>query len=137
MKRRKYGVASQKNISSLRADSLLERNGIVLNAQNKNCLFMHNSKESTKHWMIKSIMFKLLRVQRITVGTEIEMKGGIIDLLDADNFIGYEIESAPTQKLINQKTKQFWQLHDIIFIDARKIPDDIKAAEKYLKKIVL
>jgi len=136
MKRRKYGVASQKNISTLRADSLLEKNGIVLNAQNKNCLFMHNAKESTKHWTIKAIIFKLLRIRRRTVATEVEMKGGILDVLDVDSFVGYEIESTPTRKIVEKKTKQFWQLHDIIFIDARKVPDAISLAEKHLEKFI-
>ncbi len=137
LKARKYGVASQKYISFLRSEKLLRTNGVVLNEKNKNCLFMHSSKESVKHWVIKSILFKLLRERGRTVGTEIEVRGGIVDVLDVDNFIGYEVESRINNKSVQQKLKRLWRLHDIIFIDLKKVPDSIKAAEEYLRNIVV
>lgn len=137
LKARKYGIVSQRYISFLRAEKLLRTNGIVLNERNKNCLFMHNSRESTKHWMIKSIIFKILRERGRTIGTEVEVRGGIVDVLDADTFIGYEIESNISQKAMLQRTKRLWKLHDVIFIDVKKVPDSIQDAEKYLRTIVV
>lgn len=137
LKARKYGIVSQRYISFLRAEKLLRTNGIVLNERNKNCLFMHNSRESTKHWMIKSIIFKILRERGRTVGTEVEVRGGIVDVLDVNSFIGYEIESNISQKAMLQKTKRLWKLHDVIFIDVKKVPDSIQDAEKYLRTIVV
>ena len=137
LKARKYGIVSQRYISFLRAEKLLRTNGIVLNERNKNCLFMHNSRESTKHWTIKSIIFKILRERGRTVGTEVEVRGGIVDVLDVNSFIGYEIESNISQKAMLQKTKRLWRLHDVIFIDAKKVPDSIQDAEKYLRTIVV
>lgn len=137
LKGRKYGIVSQKYISFLRAEKLLRTNGVVLNETNKNCLFMHNSRESTKHWVIKSIVFKLLRERGRTVGTEVELRGGIVDVLDVDNFIGYEIESKINKRSVQQKSKRLWRLHDVIFIDATKIPDSIKAAEEYLRELII
>lgn len=137
LKARKYGIVSQRYISFLRAEKLLRTNGIVLNERNKNCLFMHNSRESIKHWIIKSIIFKILRERGRTVGTEIEVRGGIVDVLDVNSFIGYEIESNINQKAMLQKTKQLWKLHDVIFIDVKKVPDSIQDAEKYLRVIVV
>lgn len=137
LKVRKYGIASQKYISFLRSEKLLRTNGVVLNEKNKNCLFMHSGKESVKHWVIKSILFKLLRERGQTVGTEVEVKGGIVDVLDVDNFIGYEVESKINKRSVRQKLKRLWRLHDIIFIDMKKVPDSIKATEKYLRNIIV
>lgn len=137
LKARKYGIVSQRYISFLRAEKLLRTNGIVLNERNKNCLFMHNSRESIKHWTIKSIIFKILRERGRTVGTEVEVRGGIVDVLDVNSFIGYEIESNISQKAMLQKTKRLWKLHDVIFIDVKKVPDSIQNAEKYLRTIVV
>lgn len=137
LKARKYGIASQKYISFLRSEKLLRTNGVVLNEKNKNCLFMHSSKESLNHWVIKSILFKLLRERGRTVGTEIEVRGGIVDVLDVDNLIGYEIESKINRRSVQQKLKRLWRLHDIVFIDIKKVPDSIKATEKYLRDIII
>jgi len=137
LKRRKYGVASQNGISFLRADSLLQENGVVLNEQNKSCLFMHNDKESTKHWVIKALLLKILRGLGRTVGTEIETRGGVVDVLDADNLVGYEIETKINRRVVEQKVKRLWRLHDVIFIDAKKVPDDIKLAEQNLRARVV
>jgi len=137
LKARKYGVVSQKYISFLRAEKLLRTSGVVLNETNKNCLFMHNSHESTKHWVVKSILFKLLRERGRTVGTEVEIRGGIVDVLDVDKFIGYEIESNINKSSTQKKSKRLWRLHDVIFIDLKKIPDSLKAAEKYLRNLIV
>ena len=137
LKGRKYGIVSQRYISFLRAEKLLRTSGIVLNETNKNCLFMHNSRESVKHWTIKSILFKLLRERNRTVGTEVEIRGGIVDILDVDNFIGYEIESNLSKNSIQKKSKQLWRLHDVVFIDVKNVPNSIEAAEKYLKNIIV
>lgn len=134
---RKYGIVSQRYISFLQAEKLLRTNGIVLNETNKDCLFMHNSHESVKHWFVKSIVFKVLRELGRTVGTEVEMRGGIVDILDVDNFIGYEIESDINERTILQKSKRLWRLHDLIFIDLKKVPDSIEEAERYLRTAIV
>lgn len=137
LKARKYGIASQKHISFLQAEKLMRTNGVVLNNTNKNCLFMHNIRESTKHWVIKSILFKLLRERGRTVGTEVEIRGGIVDVLDVNNLIGYEIESKISKKLIRQKSRRLWRLRDVIFIDVKKVPNSFEAAEKYLESLIV
>lgn len=137
MRIRKYGIVSQRYISFLQAEKLLRTNGVVLNETNKNCLFIHNNHESVKHWTVKSIVFKLLRELGRTVGTELEIRGGIVDVVDVDNFIGYEIESNISEKSALQRSKRLWRLRDVIFIDLRKVPDSIEAAEKYLKHILV
>ncbi len=134
---RKYGLVSQRYVSFLRAERLLRVKGMVINEVNKNCLFMYNNRESTKHWVIKALLFKLLRERGRTVGTEVEIKGAIVDVLDVDNLIGYEIESNFNSKAVDCKLKRLWKLHDVFFIDVKKVPDNVLEAEKYLEKFVV
>lgn len=103
----------------------------------KNCLFMHTGNESMKHWMAKAVLFKLIRDRGRTTGTEVEINGGIVDVVDIDSLIGYEIESNPKKSVIKSKLKRLWHLRDVFFIDASRVPDDIKGAEKYLKRFVV
>ena len=103
----------------------------------KNCLFMHNGNESLKHWITKAILLKLIRDRGRTAGTEVKLGSSIIDVVDIDNIIGYEIESKPDDSTIKDKLKRMWQLRDVFFVDASKVPDDIIEAEKYLKRFVV
>jgi hypothetical protein len=136
--RRKYGIPSQKRVSFLRAGRLAVERGAVLDADNSNCLFAHNRNESTKHWIVKALLFKALRDLGRTVGTEIETRGGgIVDVLDVDNFIGYEVETGIDRQAIECKCRRLWRLHDIVFVDASKVPDDIRDAERCVKAIVI
>lgn len=134
---RKYGLVSQRYVSFLRAQKLLRTNGVVLNEANRDCLFMHNSRESTKHWMVKALLFKILRGRGRTVGTEVEVRGGIVDVLDVDKLIGYEIECNPSEKTIKRKLKRLWRLRDLFFIDTSKVPDNVNEAEKYLDSFII
>jgi len=65
------------------------------------------------------------------------MRGGIVDILDVENFIGYEVESHISEREILQKSKRLWRLHDLVFIDLKKVPDSIEEAEKYLRGIIV
>lgn len=103
----------------------------------KNCLFMHTGNESMKHWMAKAVLFKLIRGRGRTVGTEVEINGAIVDVVDIDSLIGYEIESNPKKSVIKSKLKRLWHLRDVFFIDASKVPDNIEEAEKYLERFVV
>jgi hypothetical protein len=133
----KFGLQSQKLISQIKAREILRENGIVVNEKNKNCLFTHNKNESLKHFIVKAILFKILREKGRNVGSEIEIKNGIVDLIDLDNLIAYEIENEINKKRINEKLKNYKVVKDVFFIDCKKVPNDLKRAEKYLRKIVV
>jgi len=126
-----YGLKSQKYISFLQAEKLLASKGFVLNKKNENCLFLHNKKESMKHFIVKAVIFKILREKGRKVGTEIEFENGIVDLIDVDNLIIYEIENKTNRA--REKIKQLENVRDIFVIDLKKVPDSLKEAEKYLK----
>lgn len=133
---RKYGLRSQKRITRFMAERLLRSKGLVLNDSNKNCLFLH-ANESTKHWIVKAIIFKILKERERTVGTEIEVEGGIVDLIDVDNLIVYEIESKLTKEKKDRRIKELDSVNDIFFINLNKVPNDWEKAEIYLKDIVV
>lgn len=134
---RKYGLVSQRKLASFRAEELLKESGFVLTDKNKNCLFVNSGKETMKHWLTKAMIFKILRGRGRIVGTEIETKNGIADLIDVDNKIVYEIESRITKKKVEEKLRQFATANDIFIIDLRKVPNDIDKAEKYLREKIV
>jgi len=134
---RKYGLKSQRFIHFLRAEKLLASKGFVLNQKNKNCLFTHSNRESMKHWLVKAIIFKILRERERMVGSEIETKNGIVDIIDVDNLIAYEIEMNLTENKKKEKLSRLKGVRDVFFIDLRKVPDTFEDAEEYLRKKVV
>jgi len=127
---RRYGLKSQRLISQLKALKLLKSLGYVLNEQNKNCLYL--TKESMRHWLIKAAIFKILRDTGRVVGTEIEVNGGIVDVIDVDNLIVYEIENGSRRK--KKKLEQFKDFKDVFIIDLKTLPDNLKEIERALKE---
>lgn len=136
-KTKKYGLVSQKKIPYFKSEELLRNNGFVINERNVNSLFCNNGNESIKHFLVKSIIFKILRERKRRVGTEIEVKTGIVDILDLDSMIAYEIETNLTKQKIREKLLNLISVKDVFFIDTREVPDDIFEAEKYLKEKIV
>ena len=134
---KKYGIASQRKILQFEAENLLKNKKVVVNSSNINCLFLHNSRESLKHWVVKAILFKILRNKKRKVASEVEVKNGIVDLIDLDNLIVYEIERKLNKKIVKRKLKNYGFAKDIFFIDLQKISNDIFEIEKFLKKFVV
>jgi len=130
---RRYGLKSQRFISQLRALRLLKSLGYVLNEQNKNCLYL--TKESMGHWLAKAAIFKILRDRGRLVGTEIEVNGGIVDVIDVDNLIVYEIENGSRKK--KEKLERFKDFKDVFVIDLKTLPASLKEMEKILKEKVV
>jgi MFS superfamily sulfate permease-like transporter len=133
----RYGLQSQKLISQMESKKLLKENGIVVNGNNKNCLFMHNKRESIKHFIVKAILFKILRELDRSVGSEIEIRNGIVDIIDLDNLIVYEIENGMNKKNIKEKIRNYRIVKDIFFIDCKRVPENLEDAEKYLRRVVI
>ena len=133
----KYGLISQRRILQWKAKNLLKAKGLVIDSNNINCLFLHNSKESLKHFLVKAIMFKILRNRKRKVGCEIEIDNGIVDLLDLNNLIAYEIESKFDKNKIKEKLKNYKTIKDVVFINLKKVPNEFEKAEKFLKEIVI
>jgi len=106
----------------------------------RDCLYPHSAEETMKHWLIKAMIFKILHDLGRNVRTEAqseETNGNIVDVLDEDNLVAYEVETVLTRKIIEQKLRNLWQLHDVFIIDTRKIPDGIEAAVEYLKRKIV
>jgi UTP-glucose-1-phosphate uridylyltransferase len=134
---RRYGLRSQKNISFLQAEKLLASKGFVLNEKNKNCLFTNSGNESMKHWIVKAMIFKILRERKRTVGTEIETKNGIVDVIDVDNLIVYEIENGLNKRKKKKKLRQLKDFKDIFIIDLKNLPDSLKKLEEILNERIV
>jgi len=133
---KKYGLSSQRGLNYLQAEKELRENGFVIGKNNMNCLFSSNGKESLKHFIAKAIIFKILRDRRRNVATEVETRNAIVDVLDVDNRIAYEVENGFDEDdiigLISHK-----ELRDIFLIDLKEIPNDVFEAEEFLKQILI
>ena len=132
----KYGLSSQKGVNPLQAEKQLRANGFVLSKNNMNCLFASNGKESMKHFVAKTIIFKILRDRGRTVATEVETKNAIVDVLDVDNRIAYEVENGFDEDDIVGLVSHT-ELRDIFLIDLKEIPNDIYDATEFLKQILI
>jgi hypothetical protein len=134
---RKYSLQSQRKIPFFRTEELLRENGFVLTEKNKNCLYLNGGSESIKHFFVKSLIFKILRDRGRQVGTEVEVNGGIVDVLDLENMIAYEVETNLTKEKIIDKISCLHGLRDVFFIDTKEVSSDLYEAEKYLKEKVV
>lgn len=134
---KKYGLQSQRKTPYYKSNQLLQENGFVLTDRNKNCLFTNSGSETMKHWLVKAIIFKILRERRAQVGTEVEVNGGIVDVLDIDNMIAYEVEKHFTKRKLLEKLRNISGLRDVFFIDILEVPDDICEAESFIREKVV
>lgn len=134
---KKYGLQSQRKIPYYKSDQMLEDKGFVLSDKSRNCLFTNGGSETMKHWIVKSIIFKMLRNMGRQVGTEVEVNGGIVDILDIDNMIAYEVENNFTRKKLSAKLSSLSGLRDIFFIDIIEVPDDLHEAEIFIREKVV
>ena len=62
-----------------------------------------------------------------------EVNGGIVDVLDVDNMIAYEVETNLTRERLKAKLSSLAGLNDVFFIDAADVPDDVYESELYLR----
>jgi prophage antirepressor-like protein len=134
---RRYGLRSQKGIDFQKSSRLLKENGFAISDRSKNCLFTNNGSETMKHWIVKAMIFKELRKRGRQVGTEVEVSGGIVDVLDLDNMIAYEVENNLTRNKLRSKVSSISGLKDVFFIDILEVPDDIGEAEYYIREKVV
>ncbi len=134
---RKYGLSSQRKMLQSKSFDLLKENGFVITDRNKNCLFLHNSHESMKHFIVKAMIFKILRERGRNVGTEIETRNGIADVIDLDNLIVYEIETSVSKNKIKEKLNQFKDFRDLFIVDARKLSSNLDDLEISLRRTLV
>lgn len=90
--------------------------------------------EGMKHFLIKSMVFKLLRDRGKTVCCEAETSNGIADIINLNDRIVYELESEPSPSRVKKKIEQFPEFEDVFILNLREIPDRLEAAEQYLKR---
>jgi hypothetical protein len=133
---RKYGLQSQRGTNYLWTEKQLKENGFVVGKNNKNCLFCSSGRESMKHFVAKAVIFKILRDRSRNVATEVETRNAIVDVLDIDNRIAYEVENGFDEDDIISLISHT-ELRDIFLIDLKEIPDDIHEAEQFLKQILI
>lgn len=114
----------------------VEKNGVILPDAERNCVFS-NGKETTKHWLVKSIIFKILRDRGRQVRTEVNINGRSVDVLDVDNMIAYEVENRLNRRELASRMVSLSGLTDVFFVDVAEVPDDFAEADFYLRQRVV
>ena len=132
----KYGLSSQRGLSYLQAEKELREEGFVVGKNSRNWVFASNGKESVKHFIAKAIIFKILRDRGRNAATEVETKNAIVDVIDIDNRIAYEVENGFGQDDI-ASIISLRELRDVFLIDLKEISSDIYEAEEFLKQVVI
>ena len=96
------------------------------------------SNESYRHFVVKSILFYLLREIKHDVATEWRVPNGYIDICDKTTHVLYEIELHVSPKFRSRKLEQYdISGYEIIIVDCSKLPDDIDGIRKFLSEYVL
>jgi len=134
---RRYGLQSQRGLAYFKSRNMLREVGFAIAESKVNCLLAHNGSETTKHWIVKALIFRLLRCRGRRVGTEVEINGGIVDILDLDNMIAYEVENGLTREKLKAKLASLSGIRDVFFIDILEVPDDLTEAERYVREKVV
>lgn len=93
--------------------------------------------KSVKRFRTKAGIVDILKEKDRTVGVDVEIVGGKVDVLDVDNFVGYDIEDKIDRTEVEKKARKLWQLHDVVFIDLSKVPDQEAKAKKFLREVVV
>ncbi len=104
-----------------------------------NKLRPHNRNETMKHFIVKSMVFKLLFNRGDYVYSEYDyMKNSKIRVADifSEGDSGHntvvEIETKPTVHHTAELAR-FWNRETLYIIDVREVPDEIVKMEEYLK----
>lgn len=112
-----------------------------------NKLRPHNRNETLKHFVVKSIVFKILFNAGYIVYSEYDFerngKTKVADILayDGNNIhqedlsVVVEIESKPTKKH-NKDLEEFYKDRTLYIIDLREISDEINKMEEQIKHIL-
>lgn len=103
--------------------------GIKYSSRHHNTVLFHNRQETWHHFIAKCLLSKTLRDQGHDVFSEMAVGTGIMDLIDLDTGIVYEIESRPGPKTLEQKQALVVNTGLCVVIidlrDAPKVTDDV------------
>ncbi len=135
---RKYKLPSKLKKLSYSKALNITNNGIATGDKNK--IIFHSS-ESLKHFLIKSLVCRILFERKHSFVCEALIENGNkVDICDLSMQIVYEVEPNKTDRKMDSKFGKYGispAIKDIIIIPYEKIPDDVNAAYDKLKEIVV
>ena len=96
------------------------------------------SNESYKHFVVKAILFWILRDMKHDVSSEWKVPNGYVDLCDKTTRTLYEIEFHVSKKYRNRKIEQYRMPgYEIIIVDCSKLPADADEIRSYLEQFIV
>lgn len=113
-----------------------------LNLADRNKILLHPN-ESVKHFFVKAIIGKILFERKYGFLTEVPIIDGndiaVADVFDYQNGIDYEVQTKLNGSVIRSKQVLFSSkmVKDVIFVEIRKVSNDIHTAYRQLERIVV
>jgi len=135
---RKYRLSSNLKRASYKKSLYIINRGI--NTGDKLKIILH-SRESLKHFIIKSLVCRILFERKHSFVCEASIENGNkIDVCDLSTQIAYEIELNKSDAKLNSKFRKYGispAIKDIIIIPYEELPDDVNLAYEKLKEIIV
>jgi len=110
----------------------LEACGITYDARHHDALIQGSASEGLKQFVVKSIIFYILRGKKHDIFTETKVQGEIINVLDVTTETCYKIINAQKLKRSSPEKQGSTKFNEII-IDPEDLPDDINEIKKQLE----
>lgn len=129
----------QQMLKQLKDAGIIPYHAINLNftLRNLNKIAFHGTvNETTKHFIVKSMIGKIIHSEGEFFISEFEFRNRVIDLFRIANggFVKYEIAN----NIRKESLKEDKEIPGMdILIDLNKVPDDLKKMEKYLKDLII
>ena len=104
---------------------------------------LHNSKETTKHLVMKSLVVMMLQRKGRRWDTEVKCPNGRVDVLDFGPPDGgalvYEIETSPTPSVGKEKAEKYaiGPVRDVIVLDAAEAPNELPQLAAWIEQRVV
>lgn len=120
-----------------RPKDYLRQMGVDVDSINLNSLVL-SSDENMMHFIVKAIIFKLLREAERDVGCEMEIGDGVADVVDLKGKYVYEVETNPSEDRVKKKLEQFGNaITDMIIIDTNRLNISVEDAVWKLKNKIV
>ena len=109
--------------------------GLNFDWQRMNCVRMHGTEETLKHWLLKCLAARVVKNAGHVVLTEFELPNkGEIDVYDATDNVAIEIETKRNEKTASLKLLKYTAyVRDMFILYVDDFSDDPWEAEKQIR----
>jgi len=118
------------------AKLLMRSLGLPFNAVRYNCVNTHNKSETVKHFFLKALVARYFFSMGESVFTEYPIGHGVFDVFNLDRMTCYEIETAPSSTIYQEKRNLLQGFRDhieIIILPTKDFSNNLDEAIQQIK----